>query len=179
MPFFTFRSSSAQSAISANSGTARPNNSYYGPVEDRDGDFDIDSSVCCTDLMTSTTISGNYDDPVTGWSEESGKGGTPRHAGANKKGRGGLMRLLKRGKKKSKNNKCNDKSKASGAAAIALAAEDAEEPSSAPAECNTEEATEEEMNDEKSVLEKVLDATADVFLDLEVSTCTAPGGRVD
>lgn len=122
MPFFTFPSSSAQSAISADSGTARPNNSYYGPVEDRDGDFDIDYSVCCTDPMTSTTISGNYDDPIAGWSEGSGKGGTPRHAanegraGTSNTGGGGLVGLLKRGKK----NKSNGKNKASGAAAIAL-----------------------------------------------------------
>lgn len=123
MPFFTSRSSFAQSATSANSGTTRPQNSYYGPVEDRDGDFDIDYSVCCTDLMTSTTISGTYDDPVTGWSEGNGKGAANRRkAGVSKTGGGGLMGLLKRGKKNSKNNKSNNsgKNKASGAAAIAL-----------------------------------------------------------
>ena len=124
---------------------------YRGPAEDRDGEYDVDSTVYCTDLMegagASTTTGGgrdydydydyDYDDAVTGWTEggrgRGGRGDTPRNSSSEGAGRGRWRGLL--GKKKktpaaaaagaNANSNANANNRApSGAAAIALAYND-------------------------------------------------------
>lgn len=74
-----------------------------------DGEFDMDSSVYCTELM------GGYDDPVTGWTD-GGAGGERQKYG----GLGGMFGRIKN-KSKASSAKSHAPSASSAAASIALA----------------------------------------------------------
>mmetsp|Transcript_13805 Transcript_13805/g.30683 ORF Transcript_13805/g.30683 Transcript_13805/m.30683 type:complete len:99 (+) Transcript_13805:127-423(+) len=76
-----------------------------------DGEFDMDSSVYCTELM------GGYDDPVTGWTD-GGAGGERQKHGA--LGLGGMFGRIKN-KNKASSAKSHAPSASSAAASIALA----------------------------------------------------------
>jgi len=76
-----------------------------------DGEFDMDSSVYCTELM------GGYDDPVTGWTD-GGAGGERQKHGA--LGLGGVFGRIKN-KNKASSAKSHAPSASSAAASIALA----------------------------------------------------------